>query len=162
MSRALPPAPMFSPSWGSTRTTIGAGSMLQRFVLSVPAPGIAVSAKVAGTALPAARSISFISIAWARQRRGTVVELARDLVSIHSFRCLSAAPPGRYFRLFVLLPASAAQVVHDPDTTIGPSSRRYGAGANALFRCRCTSHACLLACQHHRAELRRHFIPRVR
>src|SRR3974390_2101850 len=135
--------------------------MLQRFVLSVPAPGIAVSAKVAGTALPAAR-ISFISIAWARQRRGMVVELARDLISIHSFRLTSAAPSARYCRRVVQLPASAAQVVHDPDTTIGPSSRRYGAGANALFRCRCTSHACLLACQHHRAELRRHFIPRVR
>src|SRR3974390_3383766 len=136
--------------------------MLQRFVLSVPAPGIAVSAKVAGTALPAPRSISFISIAWARQRRGTVVELARDLISLHSFRLTSAALSGRYCRRVVLLPASAAQVVHDTDTTIGPSSRRYGAGANALFRCRCTSHGCLLACQHHLAQLRRHFTPRVR
>ena len=33
-------APMFSPSCGSTRMTIGAGSTTQSFVLSVPAPGI--------------------------------------------------------------------------------------------------------------------------
>src|SRR5258708_21369514 len=33
-------APIFSPSCGSTRTTIGAGVSIQRLVLSVPAPGM--------------------------------------------------------------------------------------------------------------------------
>jgi hypothetical protein len=39
MARAA--APIFSPSCGSTNTTIGAGVSNQRLVLSVPAPGIA-------------------------------------------------------------------------------------------------------------------------
>src|SRR5215467_1736635 len=39
MARAA--APIFSPSCGSTRTMMGAGVSIQRFVLSVPAPGIA-------------------------------------------------------------------------------------------------------------------------
>jgi hypothetical protein len=38
MARAA--APMFSGNCGSTRTTIGAGSAIQRLVLSVPAPGM--------------------------------------------------------------------------------------------------------------------------
>ena len=41
MARAA--APIFSPSCGSTRTTTGPGSSLQRLVLSVPAPGMQCS-----------------------------------------------------------------------------------------------------------------------
>src|SRR5580704_806988 len=40
MARAA--APIFSPSCGSTRTTVGPGRSIQFFVLSVPAPGIIV------------------------------------------------------------------------------------------------------------------------
>ena len=43
MARAA--APMFSPSCGSTSTTIGAGVSIQRLVLSVPAPGMVISAR---------------------------------------------------------------------------------------------------------------------
>ncbi len=39
-------APMFSPSCGSTRTTIGPGSATQFLVLSVPAPGISHSGRL--------------------------------------------------------------------------------------------------------------------
>src|SRR5262245_54343724 len=41
MARAA--EPMFSPSCGSTRTTIGPGAATQFLVLSVPAPGIQCS-----------------------------------------------------------------------------------------------------------------------
>jgi hypothetical protein len=45
MARAA--APMFSPSCGSTSTTIGPASAIQFLVLSVPAPGMALSPRPA-------------------------------------------------------------------------------------------------------------------